>query len=93
MKTARSYIFTEPGCYGDGTFGHAHIREMLAAYLQMTPANALRDRLMAELKAEPSDDYSEEYDALVMLDDSTDPTLYWHLEDGELFVSPRVEEE
>ena len=57
----------EPGCYADSGFGWDHVRDVLASLCE----DIGRDDLAEELRAEPSDDAGEEYDALDALDDAT----------------------
>ena len=55
---------SDVGCYGDGAKGHGHIRKVLAMLVaEVIGANDVEE----ELRAEPSDDFSEEDNALELL--------------------------
>lgn len=71
-----------PGCYGDGTFGHQHVRERLAAEVSRFDSD------LAELLRGPmSDDGSEEDEALEILNSHTARNMFWHFENGDLLLS------
>lgn len=77
-----------PGCYGDGTFGHQHVRERLAAEVSRFDAE------LAELLRGPmSDDASEEDEALDILNEHTASHLYWAFVDGDLMLVDSTKED
>lgn len=55
------YYAMNIGVYGDGSFGHKHVRERLATLVKEAN-NGKENELWAALRAEPSDDMSEEDD-------------------------------
>jgi hypothetical protein len=73
-------IFTKKdvGCYGDHSFGWDHVRHVLAdlitSSLKFGPE---ADKLAKELRSEPPDDYSDEQDALDLLNQHTEEGLVW----------------
>jgi len=89
----------EPGCYGDGTFGHQHTRIACATVLNavIMPAFANRHvavKLIDELRGDMSDDASEEYDACDMLNEHVPHEGYtWGWQDGDFGLWPDEEGE
>jgi hypothetical protein len=86
--------YPELGCYADGTHGHQHTRIQCAmrleayAWGQEKAGNTERARRMREvgraLRAEMSDDSSEESAACLFLDEvAHHPTAYWGWQDGD----------
>lgn len=71
------------GCYADSSFGHDHIRDVLADYMDQ-----LREpKLATELRSEPSDDMSEEDDAIDILNENTTKGCSWGMYEGSLCLS------
>lgn len=85
----RPIIFThkDVGIYADSTFGHARVREVLADLMNdIGTPEALQ--LEKELHGYPSDDFQEEDDAIGALNDVTDDSLLWMLnEEGDLILT------
>ena len=54
------------GCFADGTHGAAHVRRVVQSLLQRFDGDA---KLIAELNDEPSDDWSEDIDAIEWLNE------------------------
>ena len=88
------YGLEQVGCYADGTFGHDYVRSSLALLLHgftgrwnktvMLSAESLMD----ELCADPSDDFSEEDDAIALLNEhATDGTVYFGMFEGDLVLA------
>lgn len=79
---ARRFTRKSLGCWGDGAFGHAHVRARLAELVREY------DYSLAELLRQPmTDDASEEYDALDVLNEDTCEGLVWDLVDGDLVLT------
>jgi len=79
-----------PGCWGDGSYGHKHVRFRLAALVEEFDGD-----LADVLRQEPSDDHSEEDDALAILNENTfHPNFHvvWEFVDGDLMLSKLVSE-
>lgn len=76
------------GCWADGALGWAHVRSVLADLVEDLAPHVAR-----ELRAEPSPDYSEEYDALDILQGVTEEGLVWVLDSEGLFLRAEEEEE
>jgi hypothetical protein len=76
------YDESDIGCYGDGAFGHTHIRWKLAELVE-----DIDPMLAKELRSTSSDDMTEEDDALDLLNDRTQQTCRWDLVDGDLLLS------
>lgn len=55
---------TDVGCYADETFGMKHVRDVLAGLVEN---NCNAPELVAALRADMSDDASEEYEAIDLL--------------------------
>lgn len=64
------------GVYADGTFGIGHRRQVLAGLVRNYDPVLAR-----ELRDEPSDDFSEEDDALDLLQKHTADGLTWVIDD------------
>jgi hypothetical protein len=80
----------KPMIWGDGSFGHKHIRERLASLVR-----EFNDELAGELLNEPSDDMSEEDEALDILNANTSQDngpVVWEFVDGDLMLSCLVSE-
>ena len=89
-------LFNEPGCYAEGTFGHAHCRVILARLLERVESVLdLPLRRIAVLQRKlldrPSDDFSEEQDAIELLNSFAKDGLAFEFVDGDLLLS-EVEE-
>ena len=91
------FTANEIGCIADGSFGHAHVRERLADLLVHMFRHHPRGGdgvhwaeaapLVAELRAEPSDDYSEEDDAIGLLNEhAVSWEVLFSMEDGDLML-------
>lgn len=81
------------GCYADSLFGHAHLREMLALLLfnnleNFAPTDrGSAKRVLLELQLdEPSDDLSEERDAVDLLNELVEPGVLFEFVDGDLVL-------
>lgn len=88
----------DTGCFADGSFGHDHVRATLANLLELMFRHHPRGGdgvhwgdaapLVAELRGEMSDDASEEYDAINMLNTLCCASgVYFTLEDGDLVLT------
>lgn len=96
-----TYTCKNVGCYGDGGFGHAHVRSRLAALCNEAAASASHPgdqqtltELAAKLAGEMSDDASEEYDALEMLNDTVcDGAVHFEFCDGDLLLVRTADED
>lgn len=75
------------GCYADGTFGADHRRQLLADMLGdiMNRHFDEYQKLQRELRIEPSDDISEEDDALEIINSVTSNAT-WQMVDGDLML-------
>lgn len=71
------------GCWIDGSLGESHRRAKLADMLYDIPGS---DSLIKELEANPSDDYSEEDDAIALIQEHTEEGYTWILEAGDLIL-------
>lgn len=76
----KDYFKEDIGCYADGTFGHNHVREILAGLIQGYNLD-----LAEELRKPMSDDASEENEALDILDNHCDGVSFI-LENGDLML-------
>jgi hypothetical protein len=80
-------LFTrsDVGCWVDGAFGEDHRRDKLSVLLESigTP-NALN--LATELLEPAPDDYSDEDDALELLQENTEEGLIWMMEAGNILL-------
>lgn len=78
------------GCWGDGSFGHQHVRERLAALI-----DEFDEDIAEQLRAEMSDDAEEENVALEILNNNTSDEnglKVWEFVDGDLMLSRLVSE-
>ena len=82
-KTKKSWNKGDVGCYADDCGGEKHIREVLAGLVE--PYGDKGRKLAEELRGEPSDDASEDYEALDLLNEDTVEGIHWEL-DGGLFL-------
>lgn len=82
--TRTSYDFTvlDAGVYGDAAFGEEHVRDILANLVEHFDME-----LAEELRGEPSDDLSEEDDAIDLLNDRTEPGAVWEFVEGDLVLA------
>lgn len=81
----------DKGCYADGIFGQKHVRYALSDLLRACdPKNQDYNILANELILPPSDDASEERDALDLLQLHTAPGLFWELSNGDLMLSEEI---
>lgn len=74
-----------PTCYADGSFGHDHVRTVLANLLEEW---WLAPDVQAALRAPMSDDASEELTALELLNAQACDGCEFVLEDGSLMLVP-----
>jgi len=84
------YTKTDVGCYADGAHGHEYCRNRLASLLQAAkdalPSLALSTDLIASLQGDMSDDASEEYGALAILNGLCDHDVYFDFVNGDLLL-------
>ena len=73
------------GCYADNTNGQQWRRNTLADLI--SSLDGTTKQLLNDLASEPSDDYSEEDDAIEILNDNTADGLYWTMLDGDLILT------
>ena len=81
------------GCHIDGAFGQDHRRAALVELVRQAERKIdhpgelqTAKEIISELEIEPSDDYSEEDDAISFLQDHTEQGLVWELEAGDLIL-------
>ena len=74
-------------CWGDGAYGHDHIRIVLGSLLPTTYAmcSELRE-LIDDLNGPMSDSAVEEDEALDLLNHACDDGVYWAFDDGDLIL-------
>ena len=82
MRTV--FTKTDVGCWSDGAYGHEHLRARLGWLLVMLPTD--QTRLIRELESEPSDDMSEEDDAITALQEYTEEGFVWGCDGGDLML-------
>ncbi len=93
MKT----VFTKEdvGCFADCANGEEHRRQRIAELLTVVtknvkPMEPLRkiqiSQVYASLQDEPLDDYSDENDAIDILNDYTEEGYTWEMVDGDLLL-------
>lgn len=87
------YTVVSVGCYGDGSFGHEHVRSRLAALMtdlarnSAHPGDAQTATEIAEALIAPmTDDASEEYDAISLLNESACDGTHFEMVDGDLML-------
>lgn len=88
------------GVVGDGNYGHEHVRDMMAVYLQsIRNHHTLNrrheiDRVIASLKRPMPPDAADEDRAITLLSEVTADALEWAYESGNLVLrykdSPEV---
>lgn len=71
------------GCWGDGTFGHKHVRERLSILVREADGE-LADSLLGDM---PDDAWDEDA-ALDILNEQTAVDFVWEFVDGDLMLSP-----
>lgn len=76
-----TWTAADAGCWADGASGHNHVRHMLAWLVVI-----VNGELFQRLQEEPSDDLSEEDDAIKELNKHTAGAT-WELVDGDLMLS------
>ena len=85
-----------PGCYADEANGHDHLRQVLHGLVEEVLDNqggpAETRNLLYWLEIDPSDDYSEEADALEFLNENVPEGLSWRIDMGLFLVSLPEEE-
>src|ERR1700735_2119802 len=88
---ALAYTKKAIGCYIDGAFGQDHRRAKLADLIRdletQDMINARGYSVTECLTEEPSDDFSEEQDALDILQEFTEADLVWVFEAGDLILT------
>jgi len=89
-------LFNVPECYADGSLGHSYCRGVLAGLLRrvgdcLDHKHSKIVALEEELCEEPSDDFSEESDAIEILNTFAKDGLAFEFVDGDLLLS-EVEE-
>lgn len=90
----KKYTVKDVGCFGDSSFGHQHVRNCLATLLQhlLRPCGAEVDgkdvveQCIQALQGEMSDDASEEYEAIEMLNDVAVDGVHFEFCDGDLLL-------
>lgn len=70
------------GCWADGAGGGSHVREVLAGLVKALGGEG--QDLAAELRNEPSDDLSEEDDAIELLNSFSHTGYDWGMMEGNL---------
>lgn len=84
------------GCWADGALGTMHVRQRLACLVANVWNSETFERFaydIAEaLDGLPSDDASEEFDALEVLQEFTESGLVWEFVDGDLMLVDGEEE-
>ena len=80
------YGRSDVGCYADGAGGQEHIRAVLADILGYFRKTSEIRALIAELEDEPSDDMSEEDDAIELLNSITAEGFSWGMSNGDLML-------
>ena len=81
------YTPANVGCYADGVFGHDHARERLTHLLaECGKISNDRIELIEALRAPVSDDASEEYEALDILNSEICDGVYFDFVDGDLLL-------
>lgn len=97
MAQKVKYTVVSRGCFGDGAFGHQHVRERLATLLEELAAGPLipeastradAEGLAEELRGPMSDDASEEIAGLEMLNDWGVDGVHFDFVDGDLISMP-----
>lgn len=76
------------GCYADGAFGPDYCREVLADLLESLPEAQTDEikQLADELREDMSDDASEEYDAIDILNSHCADGVYFTFDSGDLLL-------
>jgi hypothetical protein len=77
----KRYRLEDAGCYADGAHGHHHCRETLARLIE-----GIYPLLAKEIRGEPSDDLSEEDEALSVLTDYCEEGCWFEFVDGDLLL-------
>lgn len=95
-------MYTEPGCYADGCFGHDHIRAVMATMLTHMFRHQPRggdgiyweevEPITERLLEDPSDDFGEEDDAIHWLNKMCATGLYFTMLDGDFVLIHEDEE-
>ena len=86
----KKYTKADIGCYGDGTFGHEHIRDILADLLQEIGTED-SNSLIAALQHEMSDDLCED-DALDLINERLCDGCFFCFENGDLLLVAETDE-
>jgi hypothetical protein len=85
----KQIIFTgeDVGCYADGCNGQAHIRTTLADYIEQIMPEGSDPELLNSLRSDDyPDDFSDEEDAIDILQSVTADGLCWVMESGDLLL-------
>lgn len=81
---------SDAGCYADGAFGHQHVRERLAHEVEALARRTFKidehADLIAELRADMSDDASEEEHAIGLLNNYCADGCHFEFVDGDLML-------
>lgn len=82
-------IIFEPGdvgCYADGRYGQHLRREIMACLIESILPNNSDSTLADELRGEVPVDYSDEDDAMDILQSVTANGIVWIIEEGGLYL-------
>lgn len=85
-----TYTKADVGCHIDGVFGSAYRRARIAEMVAFVRPQA---PLIQELEGEPSDDLSEEDDAINLLNDHVEEGVHFEFVDGDLLLLADTEED
>ncbi len=92
---SKQTIFTtaDVGCHADGTYGRDHRRNILGILVEQSAKGRnywdhnSDKAVCVDLASVPSDDYSEEQDAMDILQSVTTDGLVWRMIDGDLMLT------
>ena len=83
-----TFTVEHAGRYGHGSYGHEHVRDRLANLLDRYTMSA---ELADTLRGTPSDDVSEEIEALDLLNKQCEDGLAFEMVAGDLLLVPTSE--
>lgn len=87
MKVMVTFTSVSVGCHADGSFGHERVRSILARELERALDAEQVPALVEALQGEPSDDMSEEDEAIELLNaHCCAPSVYFAMVDGDLML-------